>query len=516
MRRKVLVGVCLGVAALAAGLFLWVRAVFTGDMVRRALASQLSSALGQPVTIGGIGAGLYPRVTVNLKDVAIGEKARIRVGTLHVGASLGALLSRRIEHARLELADARIALPLPPFAFTSAAPSTPANAPVELVSVDAVVLRNVELVSGGRTITGDIDIVPDGRGATIRKVRLRTDNTTIDIAGQLTDLSGPTGDLSITAGALNIDHLLAFANDFAAGSGLKPAAAPGPAHRSGPSARPAAAAAMNIGLALAADRATIGALVLDKLAGKARLTSEAMRLDPIGFGVFGGHYNGSLVFRLGDAPDIALRATLANVDVAAATRFAGSPGTISGTLSGRLNIAGRGLTSASLLQSAHGSARFDIVNGLVRNLGLVRSIVVATSGRAEASGGGGGHQDEPFSRLGATLTIAGGSASTTDLRFESPDLLLGATGALRLDGSSINLAGRAQLSEELSRQAGRDLVRYTQEGGRVTLPVTVTGSAAAPHVRIDVADAAKRAVINRANEEGQKALKKGLDSLFKR
>jgi uncharacterized protein involved in outer membrane biogenesis len=275
---------------------------------------------------------------------------------------------------------------------------------------------------------------------------------------------------------------------------------------------------MNIEIALAADRATIGTLVLDKLAGTARLTNEAMRLDPIEFGVFGGHYSGSLVFRLSDTPDIALRATLAGVDVAAATRFAGSPGTISGTLSGRLNIAGRGLTAASLLQSARGGARLDIVNGVVSNLGLVRSIVVATSGRADADAAGGGdaRRDEPFSRLGTTLTIAGGSASTTDLRFESPDLLLGATGTLRLDGSSIDLAGRAQLSEDLSRQAGRDLVRYTQEGGRVTLPVTVTGSAASPHVRIDVADAAKRAVINRAAEEGQKALKKGLGSLFKR
>ena len=115
---------------------------------------------------------------------------------------------------------------------------------------------------------------------------------------------------------------------------------------------------MNVGIALAADRATIGTLALDKLAGKARLTNEAMRLDPIDFGVFSGHYKGSLVFRLSDTPDIAVRATLAGVDVAAASRFAGSPGTISGTLSGRLNIAGRGLTAASLLQSAHGGARF--------------------------------------------------------------------------------------------------------------------------------------------------------------
>ena len=59
-------------------------------------------------------------------------------------------------------------------------------------------------------------------------------------------------------------------------------------------------------------------------------------------------------------------------------------------------------------------------------------------------------------------------------------------------------------------------MRYTQEGGRVTLPVTITGSADRPQVRIDVADAARRAVVNRGAEEAQKALKKGLGDLFKR
>lgn len=59
-------------------------------------------------------------------------------------------------------------------------------------------------------------------------------------------------------------------------------------------------------------------------------------------------------------------------------------------------------------------------------------------------------------------------------------------------------------------------MRYTQEEGRVTLPATITGSADAPSVRIDVADMARRAVRNRANEEAQKLLKKGLGSLFGR
>jgi hypothetical protein len=112
--------------------------------------------------------------------------------------------------------------------------------------------------------------------------------------------------------------------------------------------------------------------------------------------------------------------------------------------------------------------------------------------------------------------VSNGSASTQDLRFESPDVLLAATGGLRLDGSAINLAGQVQLSDELSREAGRDLVRYTQEQGRVTLPATITGSADNPQVRIDLAKAATRAITNKATEEAGKIIKRNLGDLFKR
>ena len=79
----------------------------------------------------------------------------------------------------------------------------------------------------------------------------------------------------------------------------------------------------------------------------------------------------------------------------------------------------------------------------------------------------------------------------------------------------MDLKGKIQLSDALSQQAGSDLVRYTQEQGRVTLPVTVTGSADNLSAGIDVKDVATRAIKNRAIEEAQKALKKGLGGFFK-
>jgi uncharacterized protein involved in outer membrane biogenesis len=519
MLKKILIAAVVLILVLSAGLFVWVRSVFTKDTVRVALAGQLSRTLGQPVTVGSIDAAIYPRVTVNLGQVTIGDPARIQVQTLHVGADFRALLSRRIEHARLELSGARVELPIPPFAIGADSTSGSTGSPVEIVSVDAIVLRGVEIVSGGRTMTGDVEVVPDGKGALLKSAVLRTEDATIDITGRITDLAGPVGEFAIKAGVLNLDRLLAFANDFQAGAGLaRGTAAPTDvsANRESATATP-----MNIGVSLTADRATLGALALDRLAGQARITSEAMTLEPIGFGLFDGRYDGSLTFALGTAPGFTLKAKVAGIDVGTATAFMGSPGTISGRLSGNLDLAGRGTVDSSIVTNTRGTARVDIVDGVVQKLGLVRSVVLATANRsdvpmANAANAATESADEPFSKLGATLMIAGGAAATDDLRFESKDLLLTAAGAVRLDGSAINLAGQVQLSDELSSQAGRDLLRYTQEQGRVTLPATITGTAAAPAVRIDLASMAKRALTNRANEEVQKALKNGLGGLFRK
>jgi AsmA protein len=520
MLRKVLLGVFLLIVLISIGLSLWVRAVFTEDTVRTALAGQLSKALGQPVKVGSIAATIFPRVTVNLEHVSIGEPVRIQIQTLHVGTNFRALVSRRIEHARLALSGAHVELPLPAFSIGSGSASTSSSKlPVEIVSIDAIVLRDVEIVSGGHTLTGDVEVVPEGAGFALRKAALTADKATIEATGQITDLSGPVGNVAIKAGALNIDQLLAFANHFATGIGMgtSPAASSAPRGATSRQARPAGVPPMNLTLSLSADRATIGTLTLDKLSGKARITADAMTLEPIGFGMLGGRYDGSLVFTLGAVPDLMLNATLAGVDMAAATAFAGSPGTITGRLSGKINLTSRGMEASSVMKAARGTARVDIVDGVVKNLGLVRTIVVATSGRSDNAGiAAAGTSDEPFTKLGATLTIANGTASTQDLRFESKDLLLGAGGTVRLDGSGIDLAGQVQLSDQLSSQAGRDLVRYTQERGRVTLPATITGSANAPHVQIDIASVAKRALTNRANEEAQKALKQGLGRLFKK
>jgi len=514
MVKKSLIAVAIVLVVLAGAGAIWARSVFANDGVKNAVAAQISKALGQPVTIGGIGAKIYPRVTVNLSDVSIGQPAKITVETLALGTDFRALLSRRIEHATVNLTGARIELPLPDLATASGdskpAPDAPSSSPVEIVSIDEVALTGVEIVSGGRTLKGDVVVVPQGKGLLIRRISLGADNAAIDITGEITDLSGPSGSLTVKAGALNFDQLLDFVSDFTGGAGTSTAS-------SASDERAASPSAMNLTVALEAAKASMGGLTLDKLSGTANLTGERVTLQPVGFGLFGGRYEGSLALSLGRTPDFRLKAKLTGIDMAAATAFAGSPNAVTGKLSGTIDLTGRGMDARGVTKSARGTARVDITDGTVKNLGLIQTVVVATSGRADAkSQPGSGSRDEPFSRLGATLNVSGGSASTQDLKFESKDIMLSAAGGLKLDGSALNFQGQLQLSDELSKQAGRDLVRYTQEQGRVTVPATITGTADHPQVSIDLSSMAKRAVTNKANEEAQKAIQKGLGGFLKK
>jgi hypothetical protein len=183
-----------------------------------------------------------------------------------------------------------------------------------------------------------------------------------------------------------------------------------------------------------------------------------------------------------------------------------------------VDLTGSGIDAASAMKTARGRARVAITNGTVKNLALVRSAVAATSMNPQEAiaAAQGQPTDEPFSELGATLAIANGTASTQDLHFVSRDVRLDAGGALRLDGSALDLKGAVQMSEELSKQANATVARLTSQDGRITLPATVTGVAGKYSIQIDTTGMAKRAVVNEAKTQAQEAVKKGLGRFLKR
>ena len=106
--------------------------------------------------------------------------------------------------------------------------------------------------------------------------------------------------------------------------------------------------------------------------------------------------------------------------------------------------------------------------------------------------------------------MSDGRMTTNDLAMTSPDVDLTASGSVHVQTMRTEFAGRVQLSEALSKEAGKDLYQLAQDGGRVTLPVTLTGPIENLSVRLDIGDAAARAIRNRAADEAKKALERNL------
>ena len=109
--------------------------------------------------------------------MTIGQPVRIQARTLRLGTDLRALLSRQIAHAVtwtalvsscrfLRLARQRNRL----------LQAESSGWPVEIVSIDEIVLNGVEVVSG-RTLKGDVVAVPHAAGVTLRTIELSAEDT---------------------------------------------------------------------------------------------------------------------------------------------------------------------------------------------------------------------------------------------------------------------------------------------------------------------------------------------------
>jgi uncharacterized protein involved in outer membrane biogenesis len=278
---------------------------------------------------------------------------------------------------------------------------------------------------------------------------------------------------------------------------------------------------MNLRVTISAGHATISGLTLDSVSAQAIAADEFVSLSPLAFNVFGGRYEGSLSATLRTAsPTFRWIANLSTIDVAKAVAYAGSPDTATGTMTAKIDLTGSGIDAAAAMKTARGIVRLDVTDGIVRNLGLVRSVGAATSlsleGLQRAALAAASDTDEPFQRLGGTITVGNGLASTQDLRFEAVDLTMTAQGAAQLDGNAIDLKAQLQLSEELSTVVRSKMLRLSRQDNRVTLPETISGTFASPSVKIDTGTITRRAITNTATEAAPNLIKRGIGGLMRR
>jgi uncharacterized protein involved in outer membrane biogenesis len=513
IRRLLLLITTLVVIILAAlgGFAYWMLA---GDGVRLALERQASAWLGHPVRIAVARPRLFPQPGLHLERVEVGDPVRLTLGTVDVSSDGRALFSRRIEHATVSIANSRIEMPLP-FALPSTADApaaTPADGSIRLVSIDSIALDDIVVASRGRELTVSADSALDGSRLLLRKFSARTapaspkpatDNgpvpakprtgeggpvppkrgtgeggTALDAEGEVDLTPRIDARLKVKANRLDVDELMALASAFA-----PPPAASG-RRTSGEPARIAAR--------LSAESASAGGVNVQQFATDLEVVGGRVSLSPLTFQLFGGRYQGSLTATLRDSLSATLRSRVIDVDVAQLAEFGGSPGSITGRLTGAGTFSGSGADFGSVLNSARGDGTATVVNGSIRHLDLVRTVILFFGRPAPDAG----ISSDRFDRLDASFSLANRLVAAQAFSLHSTDADIVGNGTLALESKA--LAGRVDLSlsEALTRQAGTDLARYTREGNRIILPANIGGTLDKPRITIDAAAAVKRGLRN--------------------
>jgi hypothetical protein len=517
MKKILLAAVAIFLVVLL-GSVLLIRSLIDPEHVRQMLERQASARLGQPVSIRAAEPSFWPRAGVTLTDVAVGQPAAVTLARTEISTAMRALLSRRIEDAEVVVRDSDLDLPVLLAALDRLAPRGPAPAGqggggaaqtedlsggVTLVNVRAIELRNVRIRAGSRAAVFNAVSSLNGDRLDIASASVDSDVTSLKATGAIESLSARKGRLSVKADSLDLDGLLVFAQEFArqampsgaTGAAAAPSAAPGP---------------LDLTLAIEAARGDIADVPFASLTATANVAPGGVRIDPLALGLFGGRLEGSLNADLSGAePALAVKGTLSGVDMTRFTEFAGQPGSVTGTLNADVSVTGRGTDPSPALASARGQGSAVISNGAIKGLQLVRPIVLAFGKPDAAQPTEGG---ERFSRLSATYNLAGGVVSLGALSFESRDVELDGAGTLRVANRALDVRANARLSKELTAQAGRDLIRYTADDGRVTVPVTITGSIEAPQVGVNLAGVAQRAVTNELKRRAGDAIR----DLFKK
>ena len=249
---------------------------------------------------------------------------------------------------------------------------------------------------------------------------------------------------------------------------------------------------MSLVAQVSAETATAGRIDIEQLSAQMDMEGSRVVLSPLSFGFFGGRYEGMLDTQFDDRLAVRIESRIENVDVAALAAFGGSPDTVTGRLSAEGTFSASGSNLEGALGTARGRGEASIVNGEIRRLALLRTVVLFFGRPAPDSLA----VSDEFERIDASFSLEDLVIRADTFAMRSRDADVEGSGTLTLGEEALDGSLQLRLSEELSAQAGTDFARYTRDGNRVLLPATIGGTLESPSLSIDATAAVKQGLTN--------------------
>ncbi len=221
------------------------------------------------------------------------------------------------------------------------------------------------------------------------------------------------------------------------------------------------------------------------LQAAAEMKGQEARLTNLTLQIFGGFLRTQATLGLGTAaPPFSSTLSLQGLQVGPALQAVGTDQvSMSGTANAELAVSGRGFTHPDLAKALAGTGHVAVREGTIEGINLLQqaSVLLKVVGVSLDN-----VKATAFSTIESDFAIKQGLVGVQRLLMDSHDFQATGGGTIGLD-QSLNMKLNLHLSQALSQKiaAGSPIARVALSGGRLSLPLLITGSLKAPSYGLD-------------------------------
>ncbi|MBH0201538.1 MAG: AsmA family protein [Nitrospira sp.] len=185
-----------------------------------------------------------------------------------------------------------------------------------------------------------------------------------------------------------------------------------------------------------------------------------------------------------------------------------TPISISGTAGADLSLQGRGFSMPDLTKALEGTGHMAVKDGKIEGVNLLQEVVSALKVAGISLGDA---KATAFSTIETDLAIKQGVINVQRLLMDSHDFQATGGGTIGFD-QRLNLAVNLNLSQDVSQKiaVASPVVKIALKDGRLSLPLTITGTTQAPSYGVDV-----KGLTGKVQEQVKKKVEEAVDGLLK-
>jgi AsmA protein len=526
---KILIGL-LVVVVLLVGLVLSLPFLVDLNKYQEQYKPIIEEALNREIQLQDIRLTIWPRIGASvegfavLDDPSFGSGPFASLSSLDVGVKLMPLLSGQVEVEEITLLNPVITVIKNQKGVLNvstigrkgvAAPETPSRAPVPsaegplkilaLLAVDRVSIDGGKLTYRDLSATKPTEYVLQDLEVLLRDVRLgQTPNlhfgSIVQPFNMPVKLDGTFGPLKEEMDIEAINFQLGLGNTDFAITG-KAADHNATVNISSPVINTA-----NLPIALPLKKP----VEIKNLQIAAEVKGQEAKLNSLSFQLFDGQVKGQGKLVAGsDAPPFSGGVAVQGVQLGPALNaVAETPVSVSGTAGADLTLQGRGFSMPELTKALQGAGHMAVKDGKIQGVNILQEVVSALKVAGISI-------DDPnatvFSTIETDLAIKQGVISLRNLLMDSHDFQATGGGTIGFD-QRLNLIVNLNMSQAVSQKlvGASPVVKIAMKDGRLSLPLTITGTAQAPAYGVDV-----KGLTGKVQEQVKKKVEETVGGLLK-